>query len=168
MFNCNSFGAEGIGENNRNRNARQLEGYTGPWVWRTFGICISYVGFLKKCFHLVICISIFDGSPDFRYKTVYWLWPGTIHKTASVVIPANFRRVFASHLTSGHPFNWFFFSICVFSSIFCCSFFFATDSHVRFNQMYQHVNSKTEELGNVALRNGRKLQNLILKIKINF
>lgn len=34
--------------------------------------------------------------------------------------------------------------------------------------MYQHLNSKTEELGNVALRNGRKLQNLILKIKINF
>lgn len=113
MFNCNSFGAEGIGENNRNRNARQLEGYTGPWVWRTFGIWISYVGFLKKCFHLVICISIFDGNPDFRYKTVYWLWPGTIHKTSSVVIPANFRRVFASHLTSGHPFNWFFFSMCL-------------------------------------------------------
>ena len=25
MFNCGSFGAEGIGKNNRNRNARQLE-----------------------------------------------------------------------------------------------------------------------------------------------
>lgn len=47
-------------------------------------------------------------------------------------------------------------------------FFFATASYMRFNQMYQHLNSKTEELGNVILRNGRKLQNLILKIKINF
>ena len=44
-------------------------------------------------------------------------------------------------------------------------FFFATASYMRFNQMYQHLNSKTEELGNVILRNGRKLQNLILKIK---
>lgn len=33
--------------------------------------------------------------------------------------------------------------------------------------MYQHSNRKTEEQGNVALRNCRRLQNLVFNVEIN-
>lgn len=99
VFNCNSCGTEGVWENNGNSNARQLKGYEGPWVMTTFGIWISYAGFRVKCFPLVIRMSVFDGNPDFKYKTVYWLQPRSIHLASFILIPANVKRPLASHFS---------------------------------------------------------------------